>query len=56
MKIKITYSPEEDAIAQGLTSIIESFFNLCKVKKVNTDEKYKHIYVSVKRRTKEEKQ
>lgn len=54
MKIKITYSPEEDAVAQGLTAIIRSFFNICKVKKVDTDEKYKHIYVSVKSQSRKE--
>ena len=51
MKIKISYSPEEDAVAQGLTAIIKSFFSLCKVKKVDTDERYKHIYVSTKSKT-----
>lgn len=54
MKIKITYSAEEGAVAQGIAAVIKSYFNQCTVKQPDTDEKYKHIYVSVKTRSKEE--
>ena len=50
MKIRITYLPEEDAVAQGLTAIIRSFFSSCRVKKDDSEDKYKHIYVSIKSR------
>lgn len=53
MKIKITYSAEEDAVAQGIAAVIKSYFNQCTVKQTDTDEKYKHIYVSIKNRTRD---
>lgn len=47
MKLKISYLPEEEALAQGLMVMLQTFFKKCKVRQVENHPPQRHIYVSV---------
>lgn len=47
VKLKISYLPEEEALAQGLMVMLQTFFKKCKVKQAENHPPQRHIYVSV---------
>lgn len=47
MKVTISYLPEEEALAQGLTTMLRGFFKRCKVKSSESHPPRRHIYISV---------
>lgn len=46
MKIHISYTPEEEAAAERIASLIVDILPRCKLKKSTTSPPYKHIYIT----------